>query len=245
MEPWGGYCKGGGVLGGSFFHGDLVVATQRFIIFSPKIGEDEPNLTSIFFKGVGTNHQPDSVILWDLDFKMFFIISEGRKTHYSYRWYTQDRGSLVTSDLSQDGLGLDIYLFFSYDPRCFVDSCQMTPDALLILARPNFRSVALLPFWNWEVPIVKRKPRRQDNRNKHMIPGTFKVTKVVAVRCYRCWDAEIHCCVGVIFRNYRQQRWGWFLQASSLDLGWWHTVGYLSNFMNPKRWQVFQILNIP
>ena len=91
MEPWGGYWKGG-VLGGSFFHGDLVVATQRFIIFTPKIGEDEPNLTSIFFKGVGTNHQPDSVILWDLSFKMFFIISEGRKTHYSYRWYTQDRG---------------------------------------------------------------------------------------------------------------------------------------------------------
>ena len=57
------------------------------LLFSPpKIGEDEPNLTSIFFKGVGTNHQPDSVILWDLNFKMFFfIISEGRKTHYSYR----------------------------------------------------------------------------------------------------------------------------------------------------------------
>ena len=31
-----------------------VVATQRFFIFTPKIGEDEPNLTDIFFKGVGS-----------------------------------------------------------------------------------------------------------------------------------------------------------------------------------------------
>ena len=31
-----------------------VVATQTFFIFTPKIGEDEPILTSIFFKGVGS-----------------------------------------------------------------------------------------------------------------------------------------------------------------------------------------------
>ena len=30
---------------------------QRFVIFTPKIGEDEPSLTSIFFNGVGFNHQ--------------------------------------------------------------------------------------------------------------------------------------------------------------------------------------------
>ena len=31
-----------------------VVATQRFFMFNPKIGEDEPNLTSIFFRWVET-----------------------------------------------------------------------------------------------------------------------------------------------------------------------------------------------
>ena len=31
-----------------------MVATQRFFVFIPKIGEDEPNLTSIFFRGVET-----------------------------------------------------------------------------------------------------------------------------------------------------------------------------------------------
>ena len=31
-----------------------VVATQIFFIFTPKLGEDEPILTSIFFKGVGS-----------------------------------------------------------------------------------------------------------------------------------------------------------------------------------------------
>ena len=31
-----------------------LVATQRFFIFTPNPGEDEPNLTSIFFKGVGS-----------------------------------------------------------------------------------------------------------------------------------------------------------------------------------------------
>ena len=34
-----------------------MVATQLFLIFTPILGEDEPNLTSIFFKGVGWNHQ--------------------------------------------------------------------------------------------------------------------------------------------------------------------------------------------
>jgi len=34
--------------------GDWVVATQLCFIFTPKIGEDEPILTSIFFKGVGS-----------------------------------------------------------------------------------------------------------------------------------------------------------------------------------------------
>ncbi len=29
-----------------------------FGIFTPKLGEDEPNLMSIFFKRVDTNHQP-------------------------------------------------------------------------------------------------------------------------------------------------------------------------------------------
>ena len=38
-----------------------MVATQIFFIFTPKIGEDEPFLTSIFFKGVGKN-QPGTVI---------------------------------------------------------------------------------------------------------------------------------------------------------------------------------------
>ena len=33
-----------------------LVATQRFFIFTPKIGEDEPILTSIFFKGVETTN---------------------------------------------------------------------------------------------------------------------------------------------------------------------------------------------
>ena len=33
-----------------------VVATQIFFIFTPKFGEDEPNLTSIFFKGVETTN---------------------------------------------------------------------------------------------------------------------------------------------------------------------------------------------
>jgi len=31
-----------------------VVATQRIFIFTPKIGEDEPILTSIFFRWVGS-----------------------------------------------------------------------------------------------------------------------------------------------------------------------------------------------
>ena len=31
-----------------------MVATQIFFIFTPKIGEDEPILTFIFFKGVGS-----------------------------------------------------------------------------------------------------------------------------------------------------------------------------------------------
>ena len=31
-----------------------MVATPIFFIFTPKIGEDEPILTSIFFKGVGS-----------------------------------------------------------------------------------------------------------------------------------------------------------------------------------------------
>ena len=32
---------------------------QIFFIFTPKIGEDEPILTSIFFRWVGKNHQLD------------------------------------------------------------------------------------------------------------------------------------------------------------------------------------------
>ena len=37
-------------------HHNWVVATQVFIIFTPKIAEDEPILTSIFFKGVETTN---------------------------------------------------------------------------------------------------------------------------------------------------------------------------------------------
>ena len=33
-----------------------VMATQMFLIFIPNFGEDEPNLTSIFFKGVETTN---------------------------------------------------------------------------------------------------------------------------------------------------------------------------------------------
>ena len=36
-----------------------MVGTQIFFIFSPKIGEDEPNLTHIFQRG--WNHQPDDI----------------------------------------------------------------------------------------------------------------------------------------------------------------------------------------
>ena len=35
----------------------LVVATQIFVIFTPNLGEDEPNLTNIFEMG-WFNHQP-------------------------------------------------------------------------------------------------------------------------------------------------------------------------------------------
>jgi len=35
------------------------VVSNIFGIFTPKIGEDEPILTSIFFKWVGSNHQPE------------------------------------------------------------------------------------------------------------------------------------------------------------------------------------------
>ena len=38
-------------------HKNWVVATQIFFIFIPNLGEDEPILTSIFFKWVGKNHQ--------------------------------------------------------------------------------------------------------------------------------------------------------------------------------------------
>ena len=46
-----------------------LVATERFFIFNPKIGEDEPNLTSIFSKGLMFNHQQchcffPSLVLW-------------------------------------------------------------------------------------------------------------------------------------------------------------------------------------
>ena len=42
-----------------------VVATQIFFIFTPKIGEDEPNLTSIFFRWVGsTTNQFLKVVFW-------------------------------------------------------------------------------------------------------------------------------------------------------------------------------------
>ena len=37
------------------------MATQIFCIFTPKIGEDEPNLTIIFFRWVETNQQPVSL----------------------------------------------------------------------------------------------------------------------------------------------------------------------------------------
>ena len=41
----------------------LVVASNIFVIFTPKLGEDEPILTFIFFKGVERfNHQPDYII---------------------------------------------------------------------------------------------------------------------------------------------------------------------------------------
>ena len=40
---------------------DFVVATQLFLfMFTPKIGEDEPILTIIFFQMGWFNHQPDS-----------------------------------------------------------------------------------------------------------------------------------------------------------------------------------------
>ena len=38
-----------------------VVATQIFFIFTPKLGEDEPILTSIFFKWGCFNHQPENL----------------------------------------------------------------------------------------------------------------------------------------------------------------------------------------
>ena len=39
-----------------------VVATQIFFMFNPKIGEDEPNLTSIFFKLGWFNHQAEKCL---------------------------------------------------------------------------------------------------------------------------------------------------------------------------------------
>ena len=35
------------------------LAIQIFFIFTPNLGEDEPILTIIFFKGVGSTTQPD------------------------------------------------------------------------------------------------------------------------------------------------------------------------------------------
>ena len=40
-----------------FFNASLGGGFKYFLIFIPKIGEDEPNLTSIFFKGVGSTNQ--------------------------------------------------------------------------------------------------------------------------------------------------------------------------------------------
>ena len=34
---------------------------KDFLFFTPKLGEDEPILTSIFFKWVETNHQLDKI----------------------------------------------------------------------------------------------------------------------------------------------------------------------------------------
>ena len=38
-------------------HKKLGGGNSIIFIFTPILGEDEPNLTSIFFKGVGWNHQ--------------------------------------------------------------------------------------------------------------------------------------------------------------------------------------------
>ena len=53
-----------------------VVATQIFFIFTPKIGEDEPILTSIFFRWVGsTTNQFLNVVFWVGRMIMLMLIS--------------------------------------------------------------------------------------------------------------------------------------------------------------------------
>ena len=59
----------GGVLGGSFFSWRFGGGNSKIYLFSPRnLGKVNPIWWLNFFKGVGTNHQPDSVILWDLNF---------------------------------------------------------------------------------------------------------------------------------------------------------------------------------
>ena len=58
-----------------------VVATQTFFIFTPKIGEDEPNLTNIFQRG--WNHQPDLCFLVILH---WHVANPERKSTPFFRW---------------------------------------------------------------------------------------------------------------------------------------------------------------
>ena len=67
-----------------------MVATQIFFIFTPILGEDEPILTFIFFKGVGKNHQLVrdflEVVFKDLLF-IFFIKNLGEMIQFDNRAY--------------------------------------------------------------------------------------------------------------------------------------------------------------
>ena len=64
---------------GSFSNPSWVVATQIFFIFTPLFGEDEPILTSIFFKGVKTTNPKPWGFLTKWSIGMFSPTTEEKK----------------------------------------------------------------------------------------------------------------------------------------------------------------------